>query len=247
MNTDNSAEGRMEKNKTKIKRIISIIIVFILIGGILALIFSNRKASDFTEAEHLERVRQRIQKRFIDGDETIPWYTTQNADEVPIYKNATGVEVYPLYDVNDQFKYILIEYQPCGYTYVQIRDEWYQLTPFAISMYLFSRKPVEIAWTPCTVIGDNENDVEWETNENGTKIVYHDSPFSVRGVGKDEKRYIIEYNVPNGTARIPAVKRNGKYINLYSGAEFEMINGQPDKPQANPGSIFFIGKSYFNL
>lgn len=52
-----------------------------------------------------------------------------------------------------------------------------------------------------------------EVNENGKAITRTISHFAAAGVGEDEKRYLIE--TPWHYC-IPAVKRDGKYLNLIS-------------------------------
>ena len=235
----------MEKNKTKIKKVVLLVIVLILIGGILALIFSNRKASDFTEAEHLERVRQRIQKEYIDGNAMIREYDAPK-EKLNAFTKATAFEVYPIYTEKDELKYCLVELEPYGFLYVKIRDE--QLKPFSFlgastSMYLRSSVEGEPAWTPCDIDKETEAAI-WEKDEAGENVKLYHSPFFKNGVQKDERRYFIPYNDNGSVCLIPSIKRNSTFYNLYSIEECEIRYGQP---QPISGSVSFINKKHFDL
>lgn len=220
----------------------------ICLGLTLVMIFSlsacNKKANDFSEEEHLQRVTEWIQARYIHGDERLRPYDKPN-DDGKIYPKvkATDFAVYPIYDENDDLRYFLVEFDPFGYLYVRIRNE--QLKGFSwlgasTSMYMLSSIAGEPAWTPYTIDIANSTDEIWEIDENGEKIVYAQSPFSVRGI-KDEKRYLLNFD-----GYIPAVKREGKFINLISNSEFQVLDGQITEKQPI-AFISFTNKKYFDL
>ena len=75
----------------------------------------------------------------------------------------------------------------------------------------------------------------WKTDENGNYIEYTDSHFRMAGI-QDEKRYFLRLDWPDEYGShcggyVPAVKRNGKYINLIS---MEEMNYTPRIPSPYP-------------
>lgn len=232
-------------NDKKRNKIVIIGIVLLLLVCIFVITGCNQKASHYTEAEHIQRVTERIKAKYIDGDEKLRPYDKPTDDGVIYPKvKATDFTIYPLYDENDVLKYFLVEFQPFGFLYVLIRDE--QLKGFSwlgasTSMYMLSSVEGEPIWTPYTI--DNENGIEkiWETDENDKKIVYTQSPFFVRGI-ENEKRYFL-----NLEGYIPAIKRESRFVNLISNSEFEVLNGQITGKQAIAFDVSFTNKKYFDL
>lgn len=98
------------------KKLIGIAAVAIMLFGIFGLTGCTKKASKYTEAEHIQRVTERIEKRFMTSE-----------------YEYTGFEVYPLYNEDDELKYLLVKFTPQKYVYVSIRDE-----KLGRSMYLLS-------------------------------------------------------------------------------------------------------------
>lgn len=236
---------RMSYNKKLDNRIVIIGIAMIILIYSLVLVVSTQKASEYTEAEHMQRVTERIKAKYIDGDEKLRPYDKPTDDGV-IYPNVKAIDftIYPLYDENDILKYFLVEFQPFGFLYVLIRDEQPKAFSWlggSTSMYMLSSVCGEPTWTPYTI--DNENGIDeiWETDVNGKEIVYTQSPFSVRGI-ENEKRYLLHLD-----GHIPAIKRESKFINLISNSEFEVLNGQTIGKQAIASSVSFINKKYFDL
>lgn len=229
----------------KTKNFSIIFIAMIMLISTFVLVGCNQKASKYTEEEHIQRVTERIKAKYIDGDEKLRPYDKPTDDGIIYPKvNATDFTVYPLYDENDDLKYILVEFQPFGFLYVLIRDE--QLKGFSwlgasTSMYMLSSLEGDPIWTPYTL--DNENGVDeiWETDENGKNKLYAQSPYSVRGI-ENEKRYLLNFD-----GYIPAIKRESKFINLISNNEFEILNGEIIKKQPTAFDISFINKKYFDL
>lgn len=87
-----------------------------MLFGVFVLTGCTEKASKYTEAEHIQRVTERIEKRFMTSE-----------------YEYTAVEVYPLYNEDDELKYLLVKMTPQKYAYVSIRDE-----KLGRSMYLLS-------------------------------------------------------------------------------------------------------------
>ncbi|MCR4726861.1 MAG: hypothetical protein K5753_06570 [Clostridia bacterium] len=242
----------MEKSKTgkkSSKKTLAIVLIVLIVCGILSAFFTNQKASWYTEAEHVERISERIQKRFIDGEDLlIMRYITSNNTVCHDYR-ATGFEVYPIYDENDRLKFSLVEFQPYGYMYVSIQDEHFKIfrcLHFDSSMYSLSAVQGEPAWSPISSDKDEEGDYLWETDENGIQKFCEQSPFAVRGK-KEERKYFIRYETRNGWTYIPAVKSGDSYINLFSENSFELVGGVPNKPQVVSRHIGFINKKHFDL
>lgn len=195
---------------------------------------SGCSASFYSEKQHIQRVRERAEERYLgEGSE------------------YTGLEVYPLYNEYDELKYMLIELEPQGFVYVLINDRAY---PWR-SMYTYSGSESE--WMPYRVkegareeIIDSDGTVYQTTNreyyrdENGQVIIYHQSHFKVAGI-ENERRYLLWIG---GwfSGRIPAVKRGEQYLNLVDGLLMDYKPGMESATYAT-GNIVFIGKSNFDL
>ena len=244
-------EEGIKKRKKTIKRVIAIVVILVLFGGILGMVFSNKKASQFTEAEHLERVRNRIQKRFIEGDVLLRSYGAPDDGRVHPGIKATGFEVYPLYDENDQLKYCLVEFEPCGYVYIRIRDErlkWLGWPGVSVNMYKLSAERGEQSWAILQATEKASGEIEWAPNPNEEGVKYHNSPFAVRNV-MDQRKYFICYKLDiNGgtkTITIPSIKQNGKYVNLYSMESFDLEEAKKaDMQMCSIAVHFYIDKKF---
>lgn len=188
------------------------------------------KASKYTEQEHLQRISDRIEKHYVE------------INNYPIY----DFEVFPVYDINDEFKYALVEFKPYGYVYVYITDERnsssdkrkFKEFGHSTCMYFLSTIQYEIEdpWSPSYV---EDEKIKFKEEE------YYNSPFSVNNI-ENEKRYLISVDPLRSVYLVPAVKRNGKYINLYSNDEFTLENGSPTTKQAVSKTLYFSG-FYFNF
>lgn len=172
-------------------------------------------AGFYSERQHLSRIEGLAKKRYLsEGSE------------------YTGLEVYPLYDENEEFHYALIELKPQGFVYVKIQ-EW--ALPQS-SMYLKSGDPNMNAWRPyafekdvvSVIPGEDGTEETWEgrryfRDENGEYITYTASHFAVAGI-EGERRYFIPLVDDSGERRksvgvFLAVKRGENYLNLISGRE----------------------------
>ena len=207
-----------EKRKT-VKTILIITIALMLFSSLFMFAGCTHKAKYYTVEEHTQRVRERMEKRMED----------------PYYESFTGFEVYPLYNVNDELNYFLIELEPYGFSFVLIRDEHWQLFSWS-SMYLIDKCYEHKTWSPYTVDETNsqpEPDTGkiWMVDENNEKICYNRSPYYVTN-NMNEKKYLLY--IGNGWY-VFAVKSGEKFINLVSlteFAEFELTNGKVSDKQA---------------
>ena len=185
-------------------------------------------AEKFTEEEHLARIEERARERFLGED-----------------SEYTDLEVFPIYDENDEFRYALIELQPTGFMYVYI-DYWRDaFTLWVTGWTMYSMSAFEpTTWVPYRVkegeIGGWEDewgqhwkyDAELFYDENGEPIQCSQSHFAVAGI-TDERRYFLatpqeeyaEDQEHKSYNTIPAVKRGEQYLNLIDGA---LIDYKPD-------------------
>lgn len=207
----------------KNKIIISVsVFIKICIYVVIILLIRGERVSDFTEAEHIERISKRVEARYIDGDE------------------YTDFKVYPLYDSNDNFAYYcLVELKPKGYFYVQIRDN-HPIRRIITGKNLYFRCQAynSVAWYRIRMSDkDGEMPEPFESGklvrytqthtkimyaeaDNNGKIIQHkDSHFVVGGV-ETEKHYLLEVKVGERYSFIPAVRRGDKFLNLISMEEF---------------------------
>jgi hypothetical protein len=161
------------------------LIAFLLIFTLLALSGCNRKPSDFTEEEHIQRVTERIKAKYVDGDEKLRPYD-KPVDDGIIYDKvkATDFDVFPLYDENDTLKYFLVEFEPYGFIYVFLRDEQpkvFSCIGTSTGMYVLSSREGEPLWSRYKIDETNnqsppDTDIQWEVDECGERIFYDASP-----------------------------------------------------------------------
>lgn len=165
----------------------------------------RRKASSFTEEEHIQRIRERV-------EEKIDKFSFAYGDK------CEGFEVYPLYNENEELKYCLIEFQPCGFTFVMILDErplWISCVGASTSMYAHGTLyGVKGKLSPLI-----EKEGEWLepfTYANGESIYYERSPYFSTG-NINERKYFLQ--IEKQPYYICAVKKEGKLVNVISGGE----------------------------
>lgn len=218
------------------KKIISSGMLLIVMSfSLLALSGCNEKSSKYTETEHIQRVTERIEERFM----------TEKFE-------YTDFEVYPLYNENDELKYFLVEFEPYGFVYVLLRDE----SPFYISMFGGQKSMYKLSdtqgdryWNRYNIDETNsqnypDTDKIWEIDENGEIIVYKKSPYSIENV-QDTHRYLLR-DSKSISDYVPAVKIGEKYKNLISMEEMTISDGRYTKKQATV-YIPFIAKKDFDL
>lgn len=108
----------------------SITYIDIMIFAILGLVGCSKKTSQYTEDEHIQRVTERIQKKYIDTD--LNWVDNEQ---------PTSFDVFPLYNENDKLECFLVEFEPYGFLFIQMRDERNKVFSWAgasTSMYKIS-------------------------------------------------------------------------------------------------------------
>ena len=211
-----------EKRKT-VKTILIITIALMLFSSLFMFAGCTHKASHYTEEEHIQRVRERMEKRMEDTD----------------YESFTGFEVYPLYNVNDELNYFLIELEPHGFLFVLLKDEYWQVFSWS-SMYLVNSAYKERTWSPYTIDETNsqpepDTDKIWMVDENNEKICYDRSPYYVTD-NLNEKKYLLY--IGNGWY-ICAIKSGERFINLVSLTEFEVVNGEAPGEEPRLSIRFF--------
>ncbi len=156
----------------------------------------------------------------------------------------TSFTVYPLYSQDEKLTCFLVEFEPCGFFFVGFNSA--DSFPFR-SMYKVSTGYGEsYTWSPYTVDETNsqpfpETDKCYKVDENGDKICYSKSPYSVTQ-NLDKKKYLIE----SEDGYICAIKKNDVYINLISLTEFDISKGDLEKEQAIL-SVAFYGNKRFDL
>ncbi len=230
------------------KKLISRILVFVFLFCIaMNFVGCSKKVDDFSVEEHIQRIAERIET-----GKSYWWYPTEETYE--------DFEAYPLYDKNEELKYFLIEFEPCGFVFVAIQDEPSIFTSFLYahkSMYVLSPDIYgkENPWTPYI---RNENSPPlpslkegWSGNgngdlildENGNMIVYDKSPYFVTG-NINEKKYLLQTDC--SYEFIFAVKENGKFVNLISGLELDDSEEYAYENHATL-SVRFIADKAFDL
>lgn len=218
------------------KRIIAIFLV-ILSSLILSFNILGCKADFFTEEQHIKRIRERIDKKI---DE---W----NRD---FGSNYTGFEVYPLYNQYEELEFFLVEFEPCGFTFILAVDEKLScLSWFGASTSMYTRSGIygdRSPWSPYTINPDSTSSSDnknWILDENGEKINYSRSPYYVSG-NINERKYILRTN--SLSSCICAVKKGDSFLNLICNMyipdlDTETLNNQPTF------HIYFINKGQFNI
>ena len=197
------------------------------------------EASDYTEEEHLQRVSDLVEKRYMQEG-----------------SQYTSYEVYPVYDEYEELQYFVIDFEPEGYVYILLQKT---VGRFCRGMYTRDCYENEF-WRPytyapgaeCTVPDENGEMVTYEDilfrqDENGNYYGFRVSHFKAANIA-NEKRYLLQLNRKSGDplGLVPAVKRGEKYLNLVSWEEMEFYPGLRSDvcPYAYIG---FIGKPDFDL
>ncbi len=221
--------------KNKLTKLICVWVMLIMSIGVLCACDKEISADSFTDEQHLQRVTELAQKRYI-------------------YENSiyTDMKVYPLYNADEELEYFLIDLEPYGYVYVKINQVSGR---YGIGMYTQSDgfpwqrlrfwdsdEPYPISgWQKRT----SKDKYVYEINENGEFVEYKDSHFKVADMSAD-KKYLIEINVPNNSGYIPAVKRGNKFLNLVSMEEFDLSDLENNK-SIPIGRVYFPPKNSANL
>ena len=216
-----------QKPKSTFKRQNGFVVVLSMIILLITVFFVPIRVERSFEY-HVKKMAPLIEKRYFSED-----------------TEYTGYTVYPLYDEYDKLSYFLIDFEPHGYAYVELISVNLgtvcntQITPYQISGNAYKWHPYTVQKDAMTVIEKNGQEICyrhqcWQKDENGNYIEYTDSHFRVAGI-QDEKRYFLWLRMPDEYGiyfgYVPAVKRNGKYINLIS---MEEMDYTPKVPAAYP-------------
>ena len=202
------------------KKIFCRLLALLLLAGIFTVFTGCEQANQYSEEEHLQRVSERIESRFMG----------ENSD-------YTSYKVFPLYDENEELGFFVAEFEPYGYAYIMLRKPTSGANTIAdaftdASMYQLDA-PASREWYPYTVapgedvviINEDENytmefhDARLKLDEEGNYIRFRVSHFKAAAVGENERRYLLKvYCSETGSSYnyIPAVKRGDSYLNLVS-------------------------------
>ena len=116
----------MKKYRTRF--ITCFLSVFLLLCTAIMMGGCTKKASDFSEEEHIARITERMKENVLHWDNPEAYQDFQ---------------VYPIYDKDETLKYFLVEFNPQGFIFGYIRDEPSLLARAVIvnkSMYVLSTK-----------------------------------------------------------------------------------------------------------
>lgn len=195
------------KKKSKLKKFfISIAIILVVVIVVPLFVFTFQiKAEWFTEEQHAKRISRRIDRKIKSG-----------------YYDATGYELYPLYTIDEELRYFLVEFEPVGHMYVWIGGGLVLDVFGSTSMYHEQTSRIIKKWNPCTIEETGKTkSVIFDYDENGYMITCSQSPFKYRDK-LNERKYMIAL----GELRVPAIRNGDKFINLYANYEFELANGK---------------------
>ncbi len=187
------------------RRIASIVLVIVCLFSI-CFSFGCDKASNYTEEEHIARITERIKNK------DFSWALTYES-----------FEVYPLYNQNEEVEYFLVEFEPFGFMFVNLRDTTFvfcNINNAGNSMYKRTDFYCEgqSTWSPYSR-DKTTGDKVYFLDENGEKLIYTKSPYYVTQ-NMNSKKYLIETSNPSDY--ICAIKKDEVYLNLISGSNFDV-------------------------
>lgn len=206
------------------KRLVANILVIMLLFSItINLMGCTIKASYYTEEEHIQRITERILKK-------TNWWIPEGLTE-------EDFDIYALYNQNEQLTYCIIEYEPNGFAFVFVGDQPFFLVScksmYSLGEIYSSKNP----WTP--YIRDNNGEKKPILDENGERIYYDKSPYFVTN-SLNERKYLLETD--DSAKYICAIKKDGKFINLISGLEFEPSEIYYYEEHATISTAFYSGR-----
>ena len=199
-------------------------IIFIMfIICICITIVGCKKASDYSDEEHLKNISKIIEEEYLENNVT--------------YK------IRPLYDYNDKLAYFVVDFSNNTYIYIKINDKD-QSFLWGPSMYLKDTTGTNSGpWKKSKIIErDGQLVEEYEKDENGNDVLYYNSHFEVANISDDTKCYLIEMR-NSGNNLIPSIKVDDKWLNLITMETFDLYSSDE---YPNSG-IAFIPKNSFNL
>ncbi len=184
------------------RKIASIVLVIVCLFSI-CFSFGCEKASSYTEEEHIARITERIKNK------DFSWALTYDS-----------FEVYPLYNQNEEVKNFLVEFEPFGFIFVNLRDTRFvfcNINDAGNSMYKRTDFYCEgqSTWSPYSR-DETTGDKVYFLDENGERIIHTKSPYYVTQ-NMNSKKYLLESS--RGSAEyICAVKKDETYVNLINGS-----------------------------
>ena len=188
------------------------------------------RADSFTIEEHIQRIGERMRAR--DLTKKPPYGFT--------YDNF---EVYPLYNENDEVRYFLIEFEPCGFILIYLREQASIINSRTLYQ-LIGFYDEEEPWSPY-VIDETKKETneykKWILDENGERIYYSKSPYYVANCINKKK-----YAFPTLDGLVPAIKKDGEFVNLISGEIINRVPEMEDYGQAVLGAAMYA-KSGWNF
>ena len=220
----------MMKTKSKKKRIVLCVVLAVIIAllAVLGVRIAKRSSWGYTEEQHLQKISELVEKRYMSGD-----------------YDFTSYEITPLYDKNEKLHYCVVDFEPYGFVWVKINDFAFLRSLYTRDDEFISQKWSRYEYIDTTNSLDSDKNKKWETDESGERIYYKVSPYKAAGV-KDEKRYLITIKQESYYTTIPAVKHGDKFLNLMDMKEFEYV--EESKIFIYPYfSTGFPPKSFFDL
>jgi hypothetical protein len=210
-----------------LKRIVTLA-VLVITALVTTLSLTGCDNNRYTKEEHISRVSERIEKRFITGSTEL-----------------TGFQVFPLYDEGAELKYFLVEFEPYGFLYIRINANHSTIGSWfggVGSMYTLSDTEIKTDWSRYTIDETNsqpfpDTDIIWEVDDNGNRIIYRKSPYSIAEV-RNAKKYLL--------GNVPAIETETGYLNLVSMTDVIFTDGEVSRKQAG-ADISFINKGHFDL
>lgn len=237
----------MSKSKKKVIVVIGVALITVFVVLLtLGLVFEKRSHPEYyTLEEHKQRIAQRVEERFMSTGE------------------YTSYSISPIYDENDKLTHFVVDFEPTGYIYVMLKREdlfsgnsMYMINiPTGEKMTAWTRykiamtKPASV--NGCSWSGGSYIEIDgieyrywWEINSEGEEIKHSDSYYNAANIDESEKRYLIK---TADREYVPAVKVNGKFLNLISLEEYTLQELRYDKRVSSVNDIFFGVKPTFNL
>ena len=223
---------------------LKIIQIFLAIIFVFSFGSCGKKASNFTEEEHMARIAKRVEARYF--------------SEGSGY-NFTDYEVHPVYDENDELKYAVVDFAPSGFIVVIIRENDLGWLGGASMYTLSAQNSVLELWRPYIITPGQDSqtviskygmhccysDRQFLVDDNGEFITYYNSFYKIAGVEK-ERYYLLSIEQNGRDGLIPAVKRGDKYLNLISMQEMEYVS-KTEEFIYHIADFAFIVKPQYNL
>ncbi len=204
--------------------LIFILVVVFLVVAVFAVVLFRLPTTIRSEERHLEVLEKRLRKYYIESDQFDGKYT--------------DLEVYPIYNENEELTDILVELEPYGFVIVNLIDidslyhsfyavNWEQELIDAAEPWSRYRLALDggsptpyngITWLRQSVgviEYQPQDNMCFEVDENRELVSFNVSPYKAYGT-LEEKLYLV-------SGFIPAVKRGERFFNLISLEEFDVI------------------------